>query len=40
MNFDYSDTAREYRDAVNAFMVDEIYPNEPSMYAQVAEGDR
>ncbi len=40
MNFDYSDKAKEVRDAVAAFMAEHVYPNEAEMLAQVDDGDR
>ncbi len=40
MNFDYSDKAREVRDAVAAFMAEHVYPNEAGMLAQLDDGDR
>ena len=40
MNFDYSDKAKEVRDAVAAFMAEHVYPNETEMLAQLDDGDR
>ena len=40
MNFDYSDRAREIRDAVARFMEEHVYPNEEEMLAQIEAGER
>ena len=40
MNFDISDTAKEVRDRVAAFMAAHVYPNEEEMLAQIDDGDR
>ena len=40
MNFEYSDRAREVRDAVADFMEEHVYPNEEAMLAQIEEGER
>ena len=40
MNFEYSDRAREVRDAVARFMEEHVYPNEEAMLAQIEEGER
>ena len=40
MNFDYSDRAKEVRDAVACFMEAHVYPNEEEMLAQIEAGER
>ena len=40
MNFEYSDRAKEVRDAVARFMEEHVYPNEEAMLAQIEEGER
>ena len=40
MNFEYSDRAKEVRDAVARFMEENVYPNEEAMLAQIEEGER
>ncbi len=40
MDFDYSDRAKEVRDAVAAFMAAHVYPGEAEMLAQLEQGDR
>ena len=40
MNFDYSDRAKEVRDAVARFMEEHVYPNEEEMLAQIEAGER
>ncbi len=40
MFLDLSDKARDLKERLEAFMDEHIYPNEPVMRAQVAEGDR
>ena len=40
MNFEYSDRAKEVRDAVARFMEEHVYPNEAEMLAEVEAGER
>ena len=40
MNFDYSDRAKEVRDAVARFMEEHVYPHEEEMLAQIEAGER
>ena len=40
MHFEYSDRAREVRDAVARFMEEHVYPNEAEMLAEVEAGER
>ena len=40
MNFDYSDRAKEVREAVARFMEEHVYPNEEEMLAQIEAGER
>ena len=40
MNFDYSDKAKQVRDAVSLFMSDNVYPNEQEILAQLNNGNR
>ena len=40
MNFDYSDTAKDVRDRVAAFMEAHVYTNEEKMLGEIATGDR
>ena len=40
MNFEYSDRAKEVRDAVARFMEEHVYPNEEEMLAQIETGER
>ena len=40
MDFEYSDKAKQVRDAVDAFMREHVYPNEAAMHRQLEDGDR
>jgi acyl-CoA dehydrogenase len=40
MNFEYSDKCKEYRERLDSFMHEDIYPNESAFAAEVASGDR
>jgi acyl-CoA dehydrogenase len=40
MNFDYSDKCRQYRERVDAFMREFIYPNEQAYVDEINSGDR
>jgi acyl-CoA dehydrogenase len=40
MDFEHSEKVRALQARVEAFMADEIYPNEEALFAQVNEGDR
>src|SRR6478672_10791942 len=40
MEFEYSGKVRALQARVEAFMAEEIYPNEEALFAQVNEGDR
>lgn len=40
MNFDYSDTMKDYIERLERFMDKHIYPNEATYHQQLAEGDR
>ena len=40
MNFEYSDRAKEVRDAVARFMEAHVYPGEEAMYAEIEAGER
>src|SRR6267154_1150852 len=40
MEFEHSEKVRALQARVEAFMADEIYPNEEELFAQVDEGDR
>ena len=40
MDFEYSDRAKEVRDAVARFMEEHVYPNEAEMLAEVEAGER
>src|SRR6516164_630588 len=40
MEFEHSEKARALQARVEAFMAEEIYPNEEALFAQVDEGDR
>jgi len=40
LNFDYSDKAKQVRDAVSLFMSDNVYPNEQEILAQLNNGNR
>ena len=40
MDFGYSDTAKDVRDRVAAFMEAHVYTNEEKMLGEIATGDR
>jgi len=40
MDFEYTDKVKQLQARVSAFMDEHIYPDEETMYAQIAEGDR
>src|SRR4051794_20151718 len=40
MEFEYSEKVNKLRERVEAFMAEQIYPNEEDLFAQVSEGDR
>lgn len=40
MNFEYSARSRDLQEALAAFMDQHIYPNEPTFYQQIDQGDR
>ena len=40
MEFEHSEKVRALQARVEAFMADEVYPNEEALFAQVNEGDR
>jgi acyl-CoA dehydrogenase len=40
VDFEFSPRSKDYLKRLNAFMDEQVYPNEERFYAQVAEGDR
>jgi acyl-CoA dehydrogenase len=40
MEFEYSEKVNKLRERVEAFMAEDVYPNEEDLFAQVSEGDR